>query len=134
MKCAPDKVNALVIIDSNPAYAAPRTLGFVEALKRVEFSLTLSPTPNETSNETVWAVPMAHAWESWSDARAYDGVATILQPQALPLYDGIDIHTMLALFAGSTPASPLEIVQTTWKLRDGEGLRGDMARSAWRMA
>ena len=111
------QVNALVIIDSNPAYAAPRTLGFVEALKRVEFSLTLSPTPNETGDETVWAVPMAHAWESWSDARAYDGVATILQPQALPLYDGIDIHMMLALFAGSIPASPLEIVQTTWKPR-----------------
>ena len=36
------KVNALVIIDSNPVYAAPRALGFVEALKRVEFSLTLS--------------------------------------------------------------------------------------------
>ncbi len=53
---------------------------------------------------------MAHAWESWSDARAYDGVATILQPQALPLYDGIDIHTMLALFAGPIPASPLDIV------------------------
>ena len=109
------KVDALVIINSNPAYAAPRTLGFVEALKRVEFSLTLSPTPNETSDETVWGIPMTHAWESWSDARAYDGVATILQPQALPLYDGIGIHTMLAVFAGSTPASPLETVQTTWK-------------------
>ena len=118
------KVNALVIIDSNPVYAAPRALGFVEALKRVEFSLTLSTTPNETSNETIWAVPMAHAWESWSDARAYDGVATILQPQALPLYDGIDIHTMLALFAGSVPASPLEIVQATWKPRMAKDFAG----------
>ncbi len=123
------KVNALVIMDSNPVYAAPRALGFVEALKRVEFSLTLSTTPNETSNETIWAVPMAHAWESWSDARAYDGVATILQPQALPLYDGIDIHTMLALFAGSNPASPLEIVQATWKPRMAKDFAG-----TWREA
>jgi molybdopterin-containing oxidoreductase family iron-sulfur binding subunit len=60
---------------------------------------------------------MTHAWESRSDARAYEGVATIPQPRALPLYDGIDIQTMLALFAESTPASPLEIVQTTWKSR-----------------
>jgi molybdopterin-containing oxidoreductase family iron-sulfur binding subunit len=127
------QVNALVIIDSNPAYATPRTLGFVDALKRVEFSLTLSPTPNETSNETVWAIPMAHAWESWSDARAYDGVATILQPQALPLYDGIDIHTMLALFAGSTPASPLETVQTTWKPRMAKDFAGHGAKP-WRTA
>ena len=127
------QVNALVIIDSNPAYATPRTLGFVDALKRVDFSLTLSPTPNETSNETVWAVPMAHAWESWGDARAYDGVATILQPQALPLYDGIDIHTMLALFAGSTPASPLETVQTTWKPRMAKDFAGHGAKP-WRTA
>ena len=63
------------------------------------FSLTLTPTPNETSHASVWAVPMAHAWETWSDARAYDGTATILQPQALPLYGGIGMHTMLALFA-----------------------------------
>jgi molybdopterin-containing oxidoreductase family iron-sulfur binding subunit len=72
---------------------------------------------------------MAHAWESWSDARAYDGVATILQPQALPLYDGIDIHMMLALFAGSIPASPLEIVQTTWKPRMTKDFAG-----TWREA
>ena len=92
------KVTSLLIIDSNPVYAAPATLGFAEALKKVEFSLALTPTPNETSAAAVWAVPMAHAWESWSDARAYDGTATILQPQALPLYDGIDVHTMVALF------------------------------------
>ena len=46
---------------------------------------------------------MAHAWETWSDARAYDGTATILQPQALPLYDGISTHQMLALFSDPAP-------------------------------
>ena len=69
----------------------------------MDFSLALSPAPNETSQATVWAVPMAHAWESWSDARAYDGTATILQPQALPLYDGISMHAMLALFTEPVP-------------------------------
>ena len=50
-----------------PAYAAPGALGFTEALKRVDFSMTLTAAPNETSNATVWGVPMAHAWETWSD-------------------------------------------------------------------
>ncbi len=113
------KVNTLLIIDSNPIYGAPGALDFAEALSHVEFSLTLTPTPNETSHASVWAVPMAHAWESWSDARAYDGVATILQPQARPLYGGIDMHTMLTLFAQAEPPPTLEIVQATWKVRMG---------------
>lgn len=113
------KVNTLLIIDSNPAYAAPGELGFTEALKRVDFSLTLAPAPNETSNAAVWGIPMAHAWESWSDARAYDGTATILQPQALPLYQGTSPHRILALFSDPSPPPPFEIVQATWKTRLG---------------
>ncbi len=113
------KVSSLLIIDSNPAYTAPGALGFTEALKRVDFSMTLTASPNETSETTVWGVPMAHAWETWSDALAYDGTATILQPQALPLYRGISAHRMLALFTDAAPASTLDIVQATWKSRMG---------------
>ncbi|MDQ6701970.1 MAG: TAT-variant-translocated molybdopterin oxidoreductase, partial [Pseudomonadota bacterium] len=67
------KVSTLLIMDSNPAYAAPGALGFAAALKRVDFSLTLTVSPNETSQLSTWAVPMAHPWETWSDARAFDG-------------------------------------------------------------
>ena len=115
------KVNTLLIMDSNPAYAAPGALGFAEALKRVDFSLALSPAPNETSQATVWGIPMAHVWETWSDARAYDGTATILQPQALPLYDGISMHEMLALLTEPVPSTALEVVQATWKPRMAQG-------------
>ncbi len=114
------KVGTLLVIDSNPAYAAPGALGFAEALKRVDFSLTLTASPNETSQATTWAVPMAHAWETWSDARAFDGTATILQPQALPLYDPVSMHTMVALFMEPAPAATLDAVQATWKTRIGE--------------
>jgi MoCo/4Fe-4S cofactor protein with predicted Tat translocation signal len=120
------KVTSLLIIDSNPVYAAPAALGFAEALKKVDFSLALVPTPNETSEASVWAVPMAHVWESWSDARAYDGTASILQPQALPLYDGIDIHTMVALFMAPAPLAAQDAVQATWK----DQMNGDFAQ-AW---
>ena len=65
------KVSTLLIIDSNPAYTTPAALGFTEALKRVDFSVTPTSAPNETSNATVWGVPMAHAWETWSDDTYY---------------------------------------------------------------
>jgi MoCo/4Fe-4S cofactor protein with predicted Tat translocation signal len=106
------KVQRLLILDSNPVYDAP---GFAEALKRVRFSLALTTTPDETSNATTWAVPMMHEWETWSDARAYDGTATVLQPQSLPLYGGMSAFTLLRLFNGdASPAKPMELVQAQW--------------------
>ena len=124
------KVSTLLIIDSNPAYAAPAALGFTEALKRVDFSLTLTAAPNETSDATVWGVPMAHAWETWSDARAYDGTATILQPQALPLYQGISMHRMLALFTDASPTAHARHRAGHMEEPDGYGFRAGLARRA----
>ncbi len=113
------RVSTLLVLDSNPVYAAPGALGFAEALKRVAFSVALTPAPDETSDACAWAVPMTHAWEAWSDARAYDGTATILQPQALPLYDGTSAPRMLALFGDPAPPATLDIVQATWKSQMG---------------
>jgi len=120
------KVTSLLILDSDPVYAAPGSLGFAEALTQVPFSLALTPAPNQTSRACTWAVPMTHGWEDWSDARAHDGTATILQPQALPLYDGTSPHRMLALLSDPAPPSAFEIVQATWRDRLG----GDFDR-AW---
>jgi MoCo/4Fe-4S cofactor protein with predicted Tat translocation signal len=110
---AAGKVSTVLIVDSNPVITAP---GFAEALKRVELSVALSPEPNDTFNATTWSIPMAHPWETWGDARAFDGTATILQPQALPLYDGISPYQMLAVW-GDSPTLPdtLSLVQSTWK-------------------
>ena len=118
------KVTSLLILDSNPVYAAPAAPGFAEALAKVEFSLALTPTSSETSRAAVWAVPLAHAWETWSDARAYDGTATILQPQAMPLYDGVSVHTMVALFADPTPVDALDVVQATWNSQNNADVAG----------
>ncbi|MGD9540107.1 TAT-variant-translocated molybdopterin oxidoreductase [Methylocystis sp.] len=112
-------VRSLLIIDSNPVYAAPGTLDFLEALAGVDFSLCLSPTPNETTDASLWAVPMIHPWEGWSDARAFDGTASVMQPQALPLYQGLEPHEALALLLGPNAAKARDLVHETWKDRLG---------------
>src|ERR1700737_3835708 len=101
------KVSTLLIMDSNPAYAAPGELGFAEALKRVDLSLTLTVSPSETSQETTWAGPRAPPWETGGVGPAFCGPATLLQPQALPLYNPVSIHSMLALFTEPAPAATL---------------------------
>ncbi|MBO0732875.1 MAG: TAT-variant-translocated molybdopterin oxidoreductase [Methylocapsa sp.] len=118
------KVSTLLILDSNPVYTAPGSLDFAAALKRTKFSLALTLLPSETGHVAQWAVPMAHSWEEWSDARAYDGTATILQPQALPLYNGISMLTMLALFIDAAPPPALDIVKSSWQSRLGPNFDG----------
>jgi molybdopterin-containing oxidoreductase family iron-sulfur binding subunit len=104
------RVNALVIIDSNPVYTAP---GFAEALQRVPASMTLAGGPTETSGKTHWSLPGRHAFEDWTDARAYDGTVTLLQPQALPLYDGISPHNLLALLTAPEQVDSRDVVRQT---------------------
>ena len=42
-----------------------------------------------------WHIPAAHYLESWSDARAYDGTVSIVQPMIEPLYGGVTAHDVL---------------------------------------
>jgi MoCo/4Fe-4S cofactor protein with predicted Tat translocation signal len=109
------RVTTLVVIDSNPVFTAP---GFAEALARVPMSMTLTGGPTETAAKTTWSLPARHSFEDWSDARAYDGTVTLLQPQARPLYDGISPHWLLALFAAPNEVTSRDAVRQTHGLND----------------
>jgi molybdopterin-containing oxidoreductase family iron-sulfur binding subunit len=109
------RVGTLVIIDQNPLFAAPAGLGFADALKRVPLNIALSVQPNETTSVAQWSIPMKHPWETWSDARGHDGTATIMQPQAMPLFSGHGPGEMLMLLGGPTAVTDIELVQETWK-------------------
>ncbi len=89
-------------------------------MTQVPFSVAMAREPDETARLAIWSVPLAHAWETWSDARGHDGTAVVMQPQALPLYGGMSAQEMLIRFAGSPPPSDLELVQATWRDRLGQ--------------
>src|SRR6202034_3341834 len=103
-----------------PVFSAPTAWGFADALKRVPFSLSLAQSVDETARSTTWFVPRAHDWETWSDARAYDGTCGILQPQALPLFGGMSPHELIALFASSASVQAEQAVRATWAARMGQ--------------
>ena len=109
------RIDSLMILGANPVFAAPPSLGFREALARVRFSLAMAPARDETADAATWFVPETHSFESWSDARAYDGTASIVQPQALPLWNAISPHEVLDLYASPFPRSPLALVRETWR-------------------
>ncbi len=109
------KVETLIIIGGNPAYNAPVDLDFVKALDHVKLRIQFSSYKNETTDYMHWHVPETHYLEAWSDAHSYDGIATIIQPMIMPLYDGKSPHEVLAYFTDQVGASSYDVVQTYWK-------------------
>jgi len=111
------KVDLLVIMGGNPVYDAPADLGFADALKNSNISLRIHHGlyQNETSEYCHWHVNDAHCLEAWSDARAYDGTVSIVQPLILPLYAGKSAHELLSALSGISDATGYDIVRAYWQ-------------------
>ncbi|HEY7369464.1 MAG TPA: TAT-variant-translocated molybdopterin oxidoreductase [Thermoanaerobaculia bacterium] len=124
------KVSTLAIVGGNPVWTAPADLRFAEAMERVPLRLRLGLYEDETARFCHWNVAAAHPLEAWSDARAFDGTATILQPLILPLYGGKSAHEFLAAFSDQPEKSGYEVVKEYWR---GRLSAGD-PEAAWRKA
>jgi molybdopterin-containing oxidoreductase family iron-sulfur binding subunit len=109
------RVSNLIMIGVNPAYDAPGDLGFAQLIAAAPFSVHLGLYNDETAARATWHVPMTHALESWSDIRAFDGTASIIQPLIRPLYDTRSSHELIALLGGSPSGSPYNFVRGYWR-------------------
>ena len=111
------KVDLLIILGGNPAYAAPADLNFADALKsnktpvRVHYGLY----QNETAELCQWHVNATHELEAWGDARAYDGTVSIIQPLIAPLYNGKSALEFVALLSGQADATGYDLVRAYWQ-------------------
>ncbi len=111
---AAGQVTTLVIIDGNPVYTAPADLDFAAAMNKVPLRIHLGAYADETAFLCHWHLPAAHALESWSDARAFDGTISIMQPLIAPLYNGKSAHELLAALLGQPTLSAHGIVRQYW--------------------
>jgi molybdopterin-containing oxidoreductase family iron-sulfur binding subunit len=114
-------VSTLVIVGGNPAYDAPADLDFAGSMRKVEVVFRLGLYDDETSHHSHWHIPQAHWLESWSDARAFDGTATIQQPLIAPLYGGTSAHELIAAFMGEGEAGAYDLVRGYWQSRSAAG-------------
>jgi molybdopterin-containing oxidoreductase family iron-sulfur binding subunit len=112
-------VDTLIVIGGNPVYDAPRELRFADALRNVALSARAGLVEDETSARCSWHLPLAHPLEMWSDARAYDGSVTILQPLIAPLYGGRSVHEVVSTLAEGTARTGYAIVREFWQTRLG---------------
>ncbi len=110
-------VDLLLILGGNPVYNAPVELGFRDRLKKATLRVHLSLHEDETSELCHWHLPLTHYLEAWSDCRAHDGTATIMQPLIAPLYGGKSVHEVLTMLTDQPERPGYEIVKSYWNSR-----------------
>ncbi len=114
------EVQTLLVLGGNPVHDAPADARFQDALAKVPVSIHLAPLLDETSRYATWHLNQAHYLEQWSDVRAEDGTASIVQPLIAPLFDGrTDAEVVELLLGGSARA--YELVQGTWSAQAPPG-------------
>ena len=109
------QVNLLLVIGANPVYTAPVDIPFAQAYQKVALRVHAGQYYDETAAASTWHVPLAHYLESWSDARALDGAASIVQPLIEPLYAGKTAHELLALFTNQPTSASYDLVRAYWQ-------------------
>ncbi|HVR83387.1 MAG TPA: TAT-variant-translocated molybdopterin oxidoreductase, partial [Planctomycetota bacterium] len=113
------RTNVLIILGGNPVYTAPAELDFERLLSKVGWKAHLGATYDETSWLCNWHVPEVHFLETWSDALAYDGTASIVQPLISPLYEGKSAHELISAMAGEIGRRPYDVVRRFWQRHPG---------------
>jgi Fe-S-cluster-containing dehydrogenase component len=113
------KIETLIIIGANPAYDGPGHLQLGDLIAAAPFSAHLGLYPDETAVRCRWRLPMSHPLESWSDLRAFEGTASIVQPLIRPLHDSRTAHELLAILLGEVSPSSHGIVMSNWRARSG---------------
>ena len=73
------KIKLLIVDDSNPVYALPPSMGFLQAMKKA-FVVSLASQKSETTHAANLVLPALTAYESWGDAFPRNGVRSIQQP------------------------------------------------------
>ncbi len=109
------KVDWLIVLNANPVYSAPVDLGFPNAIDKARVIVHLGSHVDETGQVAHWHIPAAHFLESWSDARAYDGTVSVVQPLIDPLYGGKSAHNVLQAILNEPELSAYEAVRATWR-------------------
>ena len=110
-------VETLIVLDANPAYTAPADLPLATLLGRIPRTVHAAQYRDETGQRCHWHLPVAHVLESWSDARAYDGTATLIQPLIAPLFAGRALHEILGLLAGEPVLDARDLLRRHWQKR-----------------
>ncbi len=125
-------VDLLIVLGGNPVYDAPADIDFAAAMDKVAMCVFQGLSMNETADHSHWIIPALHELENWSDARAYDGTETVIQPLVYPLYAGRSEHEILSALLGAPEKKSQELVKNFWMGHLGMGEDRGRFEKTWR--
>ncbi len=118
---ADGEISALLVLGANPVHTAPADFDFAPLLSRVAFTLHLGSHVDETAARCRWHLPASHFLETWSDLRAFDGTASVIQPLIRPRFSTRSVAQVLDLLTLPTGRDGYDLVRETWRDRLGAG-------------
>jgi Fe-S-cluster-containing dehydrogenase component len=93
-------VHTLIMSGVNPVYTLADSKLFVEGLKKVKTSVSLSLKEDETALLTTIAAPVPHYLEAWGDLTLTKGTYSITQPTIRPLFNTKQFQDILLSING----------------------------------
>jgi molybdopterin-containing oxidoreductase family iron-sulfur binding subunit len=108
------RVSALIVLGANPVYQSPGDVPFAAIYAKVPLRIHADLHVDETGAISNWHLPLHHALEDWSDARAPDGTAAIIQPVVRPMYDSRSAHEIFAALTADEVPAARAIVRQSW--------------------
>ena len=75
-----NELEAVIIIDSNPAFTLPKSWEFDLKIKQIETVVSIQAFPNETDELADFVLPGNHFLESWGDEQPVAGFWSARQP------------------------------------------------------
>lgn len=123
-------VEVLLMIGCNPVYHAPTDFQFGAAMQNCPLRIHHAHYRDETGSACTWHLPLTHFMEEWSDVRAYDGTASIVQPLIAPLFESRSAHQLLGALSGKGEDGHA-LLQSSWRAK--KVFKGDFTK-AWNRA
>src|SRR3954462_9679729 len=84
-------------------------------MKKVPLKIHHGRNYDETAYSCDWHLSATHYLEHWSDARAVNGMVSIIQPLIQPLYESHSAHEVLAMLNGQGDAAGYDVVRSYWQ-------------------
>lgn len=97
-------VHTLIMSGVNPVYTLADSATFVEGLKKVKTSVSLTLKEDETALVSTIAAPVPHYLEAWGDLSLTKGTYSLTQPTIRPLFDTKQLQEVLMSLNGMSGA------------------------------
>jgi molybdopterin-containing oxidoreductase family iron-sulfur binding subunit len=127
-------VDTLIVLGGNPVFTAPADLDFAARVQKVALRFHMGLYQDETSLLCQWHLPETHYLESWGDARAFDGTASIVQPLIEPLYRSRSTNELLSVLIDQVQTPGREIVREFWRRHSNNWTPGGDFETFWQTA